>query len=146
MDDIRAGWSVEALIESRLLNLAPRAGRGRRIAPGEGDSPRVEPMKSPPHPDPLPAQSGAREKAQLPPRGYRCIIDRSRRLNHESPLLPLQVYLSLLPGSFLRPAGNREEINAAFSPRGNAPSDQLALDGRLLGMAAPTLDTQGEER
>jgi hypothetical protein len=31
MDDIRAGWNVEALIESRLLNLSPRrAGQGRR--------------------------------------------------------------------------------------------------------------------
>jgi hypothetical protein len=37
-------------------------------------------------------------------------------------------------------------INAAFSPRGNAPSDQLAPDGRLPGMAAPTLDIQGEAR
>jgi len=34
----------------------------------------------------------------------------------------------------------------AFSPRENAPSDQLAPDGRLPGMAAPTLDTQREER
>jgi len=37
-------------------------------------------------------------------------------------------------------------INAAFSPRGNAPSDQPAPDGRLPGMAAPTLDIQGEAR
>jgi hypothetical protein len=34
----------------------------------------------------------------------------------------------------------------ACSPRGNAPSDQLAADGRLLGTAAPSLDTQAEER
>ena len=45
-----------------------------------------------------------------------------------------------------RPAGSREAINAACSPRGNAPSDQLAPDGRLPGMAAPTPDTQGEAR
>jgi hypothetical protein len=37
-------------------------------------------------------------------------------------------------------------INGAFSPRGNAPSDQLDPGGRLPGMAAPTLDTQGEAR
>ena len=37
-------------------------------------------------------------------------------------------------------------INATCSPRVNAASDQLAPDGRLLGTAAPTLDTQGEER
>ena len=37
-------------------------------------------------------------------------------------------------------------INAACSPRVNAPSDQLAPDGRLPGTAAPTLDTQGEAR
>ena len=34
----------------------------------------------------------------------------------------------------------------ACSPRGNAPSDQLAPDGRLPGTAAPSLDTQAEER
>src|SRR5260370_3561475 len=34
---------------------------GLRSNPGEGDSPRVEYVESPPHPDPLPA-SGAREK------------------------------------------------------------------------------------
>jgi hypothetical protein len=45
-----------------------------------------------------------------------------------------------------RPAGSREEINAACSPRVNAPSDQLAPDGRLPGTAASTLDTQGQER
>jgi hypothetical protein len=43
-----------------------------------------------------------------------------------------------------RPAGSREEINAA--PRGNAPSDELAPDGRLPGTAAPTLGTRGQER
>jgi hypothetical protein len=48
-----------------------------------------------------------------------------------------------------RPADSLEEIcriNAACSPRVNAPSDHLAPDGRLPGTAAPTLDTQGEER
>jgi len=46
-----------------MLNLAPLAGRGRRAfrAAGEGDSPRANPVESPPHPDPLPA-SGEREK------------------------------------------------------------------------------------
>ena len=37
-------------------------------------------------------------------------------------------------------------INAACSPRVNAPNDQLAPDGRLLGTAAPILDTRGQER
>jgi hypothetical protein len=37
-------------------------------------------------------------------------------------------------------------INADFSPRGNAASDQLAPDGRLPGMAVPTLDILGEVR
>jgi hypothetical protein len=37
-------------------------------------------------------------------------------------------------------------INATFSPRRNVPSDQLAPGGRRPGMAAPTLDTQGEAR
>jgi hypothetical protein len=37
-------------------------------------------------------------------------------------------------------------ISVTFSPRVNAPSDQLAPDGRLPGMAAPTPDTQGEVR
>jgi HxlR-like helix-turn-helix len=37
-------------------------------------------------------------------------------------------------------------INATCSPRGNVPSDQLAPGGRRPGMAAPTLDTQGEAR
>jgi transposase len=37
-------------------------------------------------------------------------------------------------------------INADFFRRVNAPSDQLAPDGRLPGTAEPTLDTQGEER
>jgi hypothetical protein len=47
-----------------------------------------------------------------------------------------------------RRARSREEIciNAVCSPRANAPSDQLARDGRLPGTAAPTLDTQGQER
>jgi len=48
-----------------------------------------------------------------------------------------------------KPAGSREEIrriNAAFSPRVDAPSDQLAPDGQLTGTAAPTPDTQGQER
>jgi hypothetical protein len=43
-----------------------------------------------------------------------------------------------------RPAGIREEIcriNAACSPRVNAPSDQLAADGRHPGTAAPTPDS-----
>src|ERR1700730_17118523 len=43
------------------LHLAPLAGRGRRVAPGEGDSPRVELVERAPHPNPLPAKSGARE-------------------------------------------------------------------------------------
>jgi hypothetical protein len=34
-------------------------------------------------------------------------------------------------------------INAACSPSENAPTNQLAADGRLPGTAAPTLDTQG---
>jgi hypothetical protein len=47
-------------IEPRVrCHLAPLAGRGRREAPGEGDSPRVRLVESPPHPNPLPA-SGAR--------------------------------------------------------------------------------------
>ena len=37
-------------------------------------------------------------------------------------------------------------INATFSPRRNVSSDQLAPGGRRPGMAAPTLDTQGEAR
>jgi hypothetical protein len=46
------------------------------------------------------------------------------------------------PGTQMRrPAGSREEINAACSPRVNAASDQLAPDGRLPGTAVPTLDT-----
>jgi iron complex transport system substrate-binding protein len=36
-------------------------------------------------------------------------------------------------------------INAICSPGSKAPSDQRARDGRLPGMAAPTLDTQGRE-
>jgi hypothetical protein len=45
-------------------------------------------------------------------------------------------------------AGSGEKfrrINTAFSPRQNAPGDQLAPDGRRDGTAAPTLDAHGEE-
>jgi len=48
-------------------------------------------------------------------------------------------------GRYLRTAF-AAAINATFSPRLNAPSDQLAPGGRRPGMAAPTLDTQGEAR
>jgi hypothetical protein len=37
-------------------------------------------------------------------------------------------------------------VNAAFSTRGNSPSDQLAAGGRLPGRATPILDILGEER
>jgi hypothetical protein len=52
-------------------------------------------------------------------------------------------------GGSPRPAGSRGgicRINAACSPRANAPSDHLAPDGRLPGTAAPNLDTQEEAR
>ena len=35
-------------------HLAPRAGRGRRVAPGEGDSPQAQCAESPPHPPRVP--------------------------------------------------------------------------------------------
>jgi hypothetical protein len=66
---------------------------------------------------------------------------------------PLKATLPASPTTGSRPDGCADlrtafttVINAAFSPRGNAPSDQLAPDGRLPGMAAPTLDIQGEAR
>ena len=40
----------------------------------------------------------------------------------------------------------QEDINAACSPRGHALGDRLVPDGRLPAAAAPTLDTQREER
>jgi redox-sensitive bicupin YhaK (pirin superfamily) len=67
---------------------------------------------------------------------------------------PLKATLPASPTTGSRPDGCADlrgtafttVINAGFSPRGNAPSDQLAPDGRLPGMAAPTLDIQGEAR
>src|SRR2546421_215654 len=44
-----------------LLHLAPLAGRGRRVAPGEGESLRFECAENPPHPT-LSPQGGEREK------------------------------------------------------------------------------------
>ena len=53
-------------VSTSFPNLAPLAGRGRILReaknPGEGDSPRVECVEAAPHPNPLPAKSGAREK------------------------------------------------------------------------------------
>jgi hypothetical protein len=52
-------------------------------------------------------------------------------------------------GSYIRRKGRFGFASGQYLQRffiGNAPSDQLAPDGRLPGMAAPTLDTQGEER
>jgi 23S rRNA (adenine2503-C2)-methyltransferase len=42
--------------------LSSQAGRGRRKAPGEGESPRAALLENPPHPDPLPV-NGEREKS-----------------------------------------------------------------------------------
>jgi hypothetical protein len=76
--------------------------------------------------------------------------------NFDNPVWPNSMTSStLIPsrlsatGAGSSPAGSREEIcriNAARSPRENAPGDQLAPDDRLPGTAAPTLDIQGEER
>ncbi|MDI3469641.1 MAG: 23S rRNA (adenine(2503)-C(2))-methyltransferase [Pseudolabrys sp.] len=44
-------------------HLSPRAGRGRREAPGEGALPYAVPAEVAPHPDPLPAR-GEREKSK----------------------------------------------------------------------------------
>src|SRR3954449_9516148 len=44
-----------------LLHLAPLAGRGRRVAPGEGESLRFECVENPPHPT-LSPRGGEREK------------------------------------------------------------------------------------
>src|SRR5258705_8779380 len=70
----------------------------------------------------------------------------SNEITPREPLMSLQLYLTFAADQYRGPTGNREEINAACSPRGNAPSDQLTPDGRLPGTAAPTLDTRGEER
>jgi DNA helicase II / ATP-dependent DNA helicase PcrA len=59
-----------------------RGDVGAQSAPGEGDSPRVEPVERAPHPDPLPASGGAREKIahpemtpQSPPKNICCVGD-----------------------------------------------------------------------
>jgi DNA helicase-2/ATP-dependent DNA helicase PcrA len=46
---------------------------GLQSNPGEGDSPRVEPMDRAPHPDPLPVKDGERENA--PPKNICCVGD-----------------------------------------------------------------------
>src|SRR5271169_698606 len=54
------------------------------------------------------------------------------------PRTPKKPTISVVERGYVR----RSEVS---SSRGNAPSDQLAPDGRLPGTAAPTLDTQGRE-
>src|SRR4051812_2218594 len=49
---------------SSLSYHAPLAGRGRRVAPGEGDPPRVECVETAPHPNLLPARG---EKGRTAP-------------------------------------------------------------------------------
>ncbi len=56
-------WRMQQHTQS--LHLSPFAGKGRREAPGEGDSPRVVRAERAPHPNPLPAKSGARECTAL---------------------------------------------------------------------------------
>src|SRR5262245_35934125 len=48
--------------------LAPPAGRGRREAPGEGDSPRVPMRREAPHPTLSPQARGEGEEGALPDR------------------------------------------------------------------------------
>jgi DNA helicase-2/ATP-dependent DNA helicase PcrA len=74
----------------RLLAQAPssvasprlRGEVGSRSDPGEGDPPRVEPAERAPHPDPLPASGGQREKIappgmtpSPPPKNICCVGD-----------------------------------------------------------------------
>src|SRR5207245_5935439 len=48
------------------VRLSPSfTGKGRRVAPGEGLSPRVECVERAPHPAPLPVKDGERENRQF---------------------------------------------------------------------------------
>jgi hypothetical protein len=66
------------MFEQRFLRLSPRAGRGRSLSgakdPGEGTLRESECAESSPHPNPLPAKSGARELTAdaetMRPQGY----------------------------------------------------------------------------
>src|ERR1700745_1978127 len=46
----------------RPSSRTPKRSFGYGVAPGEGDSPRVERVDAAPHPNPLPAKSGEREE------------------------------------------------------------------------------------
>ncbi len=70
----------------RLLSQAPastsprlRGEVGAQSAPGEGDSPPVEPVERAPHPNPLPVKNGERETvavtAQAAPKNICCVGD-----------------------------------------------------------------------
>jgi DNA helicase-2/ATP-dependent DNA helicase PcrA len=70
----------------RLLAQAPSSSTSPRLRgevglqsnPGEGDSPRVEPVERAPHPDPLPVKDGEREKIAAPsspPKNICCVGD-----------------------------------------------------------------------
>src|SRR5258707_4277275 len=59
---IPAANSTRFLAESAGFHLAPLAGKGRRVAPGEGDSPQIACVERAPHPNPLPVKNGEREK------------------------------------------------------------------------------------
>jgi hypothetical protein len=55
----------EAKNSAAVEHLSPRAGRGRRARRVRGPIRESEPLKTPPHPDPLPAR-GEREKSGPP--------------------------------------------------------------------------------
>ena len=61
-----AGVMMEIVAWRSFLNLAPPAGRGRRNAPGEGDSPRARSVDRAPHPNPLPVSTGRGSSLLLP--------------------------------------------------------------------------------
>ena len=77
-------------------------------------------------------------------------VHRSRRvMGYDKTIASFLGFVAI--GTFIAEAiadlsDGQEDINAACSPRGHALSDRLVPDGRLPAAAAPTLDTQREER